>query len=123
MRRTLQVLTLAFAWLCANGALWDGVQVFAWAKMASDNARIMPLTQAIARALDGTASCEICSVVDDVKQSQPAQQVERSPEKVLLACQAPEKFLAHVPATAWPGVTLDAGPARTDPVPVPPPRC
>lgn len=123
MRRTFQVLTLAFAWLCANGALWDSVQVFAWAKMTSDNARIMPLSQAIAKALNGSAPCEICSVVEEAQQSQPTQQVERSAEKILLACQAPEKFLLTIPSVDWPGVVSDAGPARTDPVPVPPPRC
>ncbi len=123
MRRTLQVLTLSLAWLCANGALWDAVQVFAWGKMVSDNARVMPLALAIEKAFNGSAPCEICSVVEDVKQNQPTPQVERSAEKVLLACQAPEKFLATVPEFSWPGVIADAGPARTDPVPVPPPRC
>ena len=123
MRRTFQLLTLAFAWLCANGALWDAVQVFAWAKMVHDNTRIMSLSQAIVKTFDGSAPCEICTVVDDVKQGQPTPQVERSQEKVLLACQAPEQFLVTVPEFTWPGVLADAGPTRTEPVPVPPPRC
>lgn len=123
MRRTFQILTLSFAWLCANGALWDAVQVVAWGKMMHDYSRIMTFSQALEKTFDGSGACEICAVVDEAKQGQPAQQVERSHEKVLLAVHTPEKFLMNVPAFAWPGVAHDSGLTRTDPVPVPPPRC
>ena len=123
VRRTLQVLTLCLAWLCANGALWDVVQVFAWGKMVHDYSQVMPLAQAITKTFDGSAPCEICTVVDDAKQSQPAQQVERSQEKILLACQVPEEFFVIAPDFAWPGGVDAAGLIRTERVPVPPPRC
>jgi hypothetical protein len=123
MRRHLQVLTLCLAWLCANGAMWDAVQVFAWGKMIRDYAQIMSFTQAVKKTFDGSGTCEICAVVDDVKANTPAQQVERSHERVLLALQTSEEFLMNAPAFAWPGVAHDSGLTRTDPVPVPPPRC
>ena len=123
VRRQLQVLTLCFAWLCANGALWDAVQVVAWGKMIRDYSQIMSFTQAVQKTFDGSGACEICAVVDDVKASTPAQQVERSHERVLLALHTPEKFMMNAPAFTWPGVVHDFGLTPTDPVPVRPPRC
>lgn len=124
MRRHLSILSLCLGWLCANGALWDAVQVFAWGKMVHDYSRFMTVAQAVKITFDGSAPCEICVVVDEAKHSQPPdQQVERSHERVLLACQVPEKILLTVPEFAWPGVVDDIGLTRTEPVPVPPPRC
>ena len=123
MRRTVSILSLCLAWLCANGALWDAVQVFAWGKMVHDYSRFMTVGQAIEITFDGSAPCELCAAVDEAKQGQTDQQVERSHERVLLACQAPEKILLTVPPTAWPGVADATGLTRTEPVPVPPPRC
>ena len=37
MRKNLAITSLLFAWLCANGALLDAVQVFAWGKMFAEN--------------------------------------------------------------------------------------
>jgi hypothetical protein len=122
VRRIIAITTLCLAWLCANGALWDAVQVFAWGKMVHDYSQVMPLQQAIAKTFDGTASCEICVVVDDAKAQQPAQQIERSAEKVLLVCQTPETFLVNVPEFSWPGAVHCAGLSRTEKVPVRPPR-
>lgn|GEM_PF-464234 len=122
VRRTLSITTLCLAWLCANGALWDAVQVFAWGKMMHDYSQVMPFKQAIAKTFDASASCEICVVVDDVKSQQSPQQVERSAEKVLLVCQTPETFLVSVPEFSWPGVIDCTGLSRTEEVPVRPPR-
>ena len=33
VRRTLSIACLCLAWLCANGALWNVVQLVGWAKM------------------------------------------------------------------------------------------
>jgi hypothetical protein len=123
VRRHFQILTLCLAWLCANGAMWDAVQVFAWGKMIRDYAQIMSFTQAVQKTFDGSGSCYFCAVVDDVKAGTPAQQVERSQERVLLALQTPEKFMMNAPAFTWPDVADDTGLTRTEPVPVPPPRC
>lgn len=122
MRRTLSITAIALAWLCANGALWNCVQVFAWGKMLHDYARIMPLEQAIEKTFDGSAPCEICTIVQDVQQKQPAPTVERSSDKILLACQTPERVILSIPEFAWPGAVDRTGLLRTEPVPVPPPR-
>lgn len=123
MRRTISILSLSLAWLCANGALWDAVQVFAWGKMVRDYSRIMPLVQAIEQTFDGSAPCELCVAVDEATQGQPESQVERSRERVLLAYQALESMVLIVPESAWPGVSHAIGLTRSDIVPVPPPRC
>lgn len=124
MRRTLSILSLSLAWLCANGALWDAVQVFAWGKMVHEYSRFMTVAQAVEITFDGSAPCEICVVVDDARQSQPPeQQVERSHERVLLAIQASEKVVLTIPERVWPGIVPEHGLSRTEPVPVPPPRC
>ena len=123
MRRRLSLLSLCLAWLCANGALWDAVQTFTWVKMVHDYSRFMTLAQAVEITFDGSAPCELCAVVEEATQGQPAQQIERSHERVLLACQTPEKVLLTVPEFEWPGVADDIGLTRTEPVPVPPPRC
>ena len=124
VRRTISILSLSLAWLCANGALWDAVQVFAWGKMVHEYSRFMTLTQAVEITFDGSAPCEICVAVDDATQGQPPdQQVERSHERVLLACQAPERVVLTIPERDWPGLVPDHGLTRTEPVPVPPPRC
>ena len=124
MRRIISILSLSLAWLCANGALWDAVQVFAWGKMVHEYSRFMTLAQAVEITFDGSAPCELCIAVDDATQGQPPeQQVARSHERVLLACQASERVVLTVPEFTWPGVFPDIGLTRTEPVPVPPPRC
>lgn len=122
MRRLIAITTLCLAWLCANGALWDAVQIFAWGKMVHDYSQVMPLKQAIKKTFDGTATCEICVVVDDAKSQPPAQQVERGQDKVLLAFQAAEQFLVSAPEFSWPGAVNHTGLIRPEEVPVRPPR-
>ena len=122
MRRTVSIFSLCLAWLCANGALWDAVQVFAWGKMVHDYAQVMPLEKAIAKTFDGSAGCEICVVVDDAKAQQPAHQVERANDKVLLLCEIPAPIVVPVPEFEWPGAIDRAGLTRTEPVALRPPR-
>ncbi len=122
VRHRLPIIALLLAWLCANGALLDGVQAFGWAKMIRDNARTMSLARAIERTFDGSAPCEICRAVDNAKQQEAPLQVERTAEKLLLVCQTPPKILLTVPDFQWPGIVADAGLIRSESVPVPPPR-
>ena len=122
MRRTLSILALCSAWLCANGALWDCVQVFAWGQMLHTYSRIMPLDKAIEKTFDGSAPCEICDIVNDARQQQPAHVAEHSSEKILLACHTPEPLVIAMPEFAWPGALDRTGLIRTETVPVPPPR-
>ncbi len=123
MRRAFTIITLCFAWLCANGALWDATQVFAWGKMIHDYSQTMPLSTAIEKTFNGTAPCEICVVVEDVQQQEPAQQIERaSSDKVLLAFQPTEPVILTEPEYSWPGSIDRDGLIRTKPVPVRPPK-
>lgn len=123
VRRAFTITTLCFAWLCANGALWDGAQVFAWGKMIHDYSQTMPLSTAIEKTFDGSAPCEICVVVEDVKQQTPAQQVERNTaEKVVLAFHQTEPVILTAPEYSWAGAIDRDGLIRTESVPVRPPR-
>lgn len=122
MRRAFSITSLCLAWLCANGALWDAVQVFAWGKMVHDYSQVMPLAKAIQKTFDGTASCEICAVVDDAKAQKPAQQIERANDKVLLVCETPAPIIVAAPDFAWPGLMDHSAPLRTEPVALRPPR-
>lgn len=124
VRRTGSFIALAFAWLCAQGALWDCVQVFAWGKMLHDYSQMMPLEQAIAKTFDGSAPCELCVVVDQARQQEtpPSQAPERGSDKVLLALHVAEQLVTPRPEFSWPEALHRTGEIRTELVPVPPPR-
>lgn len=125
-RKVPLVLTLV-AWLLATGAQWDLLQTFAWARMFSENARVLPLGAALARTFSPEGRCELCGVVSTAKQQQhdaegsvPGGKVEG---KVLLVFQpAP---LVREPAsqvTPWTlSEPLFASAGRAAP-PLPPPR-
>jgi hypothetical protein len=127
VRRRVSILALCLAWLCANGALWNVVQVVAWAKMFHDYAQIMPAAQALRLTFDGSAPCDLCHI------SQKAQDAAREQlprdadvgggmEKLLLLAESAPAVVLAAPDFPWPGVVNDAGPTRTEAVPVPPPR-
>jgi len=123
MRRALTITTLCFAWLCANGALWDSAQVFAWGKMVHEYSQTMPLSTAIEKTFDGSEPCEICVVVKDAQQQYPAQKMDRSSsDKVLLAYHPTETVVIEAPTYSWPGPTDHTGQLRTESVPMRPPR-
>lgn len=64
MRRKLSLTCLLLAWLCANGAVWNIVQVVGWAKMFRDYAQVMPATQALQLTFDGNAPCNLCEIAE-----------------------------------------------------------
>jgi hypothetical protein len=118
---------LLLAWLCANGAVWNVVQVVAWAKMFHDYSQVMPAARALQITFDGSAPCALCHV------SQKAQDAAREQlprdadlgggmEKLLLLAETAPAAVLTPPDFAWPGVADTAGLTRTDAVPVPPPR-
>lgn len=125
MRKKIATLSLLFAWLCANGALLDGVQVFAWAKMFAGYARVMPLGEALRVTFDPNRPCDVCLGVaaakETAKQQLPAG-VDRAAEKIQLALQPTASLVLSQPPADWPPALALAAPSRTDPVPVPPPR-
>ena len=65
MRRTISTTCLLLAWLCANGAVWNVVQVVAWAKMFHDYSQVMPVADALELTFDGSAPCDMCTIAQD----------------------------------------------------------
>lgn len=123
VRRRISLLSLCLAWLCANGAIWDVVQAVAWAKMVRDYSRVMPVARAVEITFNGTAPCTLCVLVEEGRAGESTQQVERSHERVLLALHLPDRIVLGAPDQKWSVATDAIGLIRTDPVPVPPPRC
>jgi hypothetical protein len=108
---------MIIAWACAHGAIWDVVQVVAWARMFAGNAQTMPVASALAATLDGSRPCELCSGVaaaKDVTRKQAPQGVERSVEKLQLACEVSVTLFIEPPCSGWPDPTVlqFAGPHR-----------
>ena len=126
MRRRLSFAALVLAWLCANGAIWNVVQVVAWAKMINDYSRVMPMTRAIRITFDGSAPCTLCVMTaqarDAAREQLPQEAALGATEKLLLSFQPTPVFVLTAPEAAWPGIGDVTGLMRTDPVPLPPPR-
>lgn len=127
MRRTFSTICLLLAWLCANGAVWNVVQVVAWAKMFRDYSQIMPAAQALELTFDGSAPCDMCHIAQD-GQDTARQQLPRDAvlgggsEKIFLIADCAPVAVLVAPDFAWPGLVHEAGLTRTEAVPVPPPR-
>lgn len=126
MRKKFAIFSLLLAWLCANGALLDGVQVVAWAKMFTGYAQVMPVAEALRTTFDPNRPCNMCLGVaaakETAKQQLPAD-VDRAAEKIQLALPAPAALVFVCPSRAeWPAALASAAPSRTEPVLVPPPR-
>jgi len=125
MRRRLSLACLLVAWFCANGAVWDVVQVVAWARMFCVNAQILSVGQAVRRTFDGSKPCELCAMAqkgrDAARDQAPAQPVGQD-DRLLLVCHVTTSFVPEVPASGWPAASDAVGVLRADSVPVPPPR-
>ena len=123
--KNLSLAGLLVAWLCANGAVWDAVQVFAWGRMFAGNAGNMSAATALRATFNPAQRCPLCLRVAkarDVAQKQAPLPVERSAGKVLLACDRPATIVFANTLGDWPPALASAAPTRTEPVPVPPPR-
>lgn len=127
VRRTFSTTCLLIAWLCANGAVWNVVQVVAWAKMFHEYSQVMPATDALALTFDGSAPCDMCLIAqggqDAARQQLPAEAaLGGGQEKIVLIADHAPALVLVAPDSAWPGPVHEAGLTRTDAVPVPPPR-
>lgn len=125
MSRKLAIVSLSFAWLCANGVLWDAMQVFAWGKMIAGYAQAMPLGAALRETFDPAKPCEMC--VGIAKAKDATQQQAPAPEssaaaKFHLAIHTVESPVFVAAHDAWPATRARLPRERTDPVPLPPPR-
>ncbi len=127
VRRRVSIFALCLAWLCANGALWNVVQVVAWAKMFHDYSEVMPVARALQITFDGSKPCELCHIAQQAQDS-AREQLPRdaalvdSMEKLLLVSECAPVVVMPAPDFVWPCVADDAGLTRTEAVPVPPPR-
>jgi hypothetical protein len=125
VRKQVAILSLLLAWLCANGALLEGVQVFAWAKMFAGYTQSMTVAAALRETFDPAKPCEMCLGVaaakDTAKKQLPAA-VENSTGKIVLALEAANKFVVAPVPEAWPPIATMAALSRSEAVPVPPPR-
>ena len=123
--RALATLSLAFAWLCANGAVWDAMQVAAWGKMFADYSERMTVRQALRETFDPAKPCELCVGIAKAKESSatqsPASEQSAAAKFVLAIHLADAPVFANDPGD-WMGGPAPAGLERTDPVPLPPPR-
>jgi hypothetical protein len=125
MRKKSVIFALWFAWLCANGALLDAVQVLAWARMFAGYSGTMSASGALEKTFDPAKPCKMCLQVAAAKKAakqQLPQTVERSGEKLTLAIhRSPQIIFEHL-AVTWPAAPARVAPSRTEVVPVPPPR-
>jgi hypothetical protein len=126
VRRRISIAALCLAWLCANGAIWNAVQVVAWAKMFRDYSRVMPVAQALKLTFDGEAPCDLCTIAetgkDAAREQLPREEALGATDKFVLSIQAAAPFVLTAPDAVWPGLDHEAGLLRTESVPVPPPR-
>jgi hypothetical protein len=125
VRRRCSILCLAFAWICANGAMLDAVQVVAWVRMFAGYSCALPVGAALRATFDPARPCELCLVVAKARASAPREapaSPARSGEKLVLAFAA-QAILTFPPRPeAWPSAGPEVAPARVEPVPVRPPR-
>jgi hypothetical protein len=108
VRRRISIAALCLAWLCANGAIWNAVQVVAWAKMFHGYSQVMPVAKALKLTFNGEAPCDLCHLAES--------------DKFVLSFQTAAPLVLTAPDSVWPGLVHEAGLLRTESVPVPPPR-
>ena len=127
MRRQLSFACLLLAWLCANGVIWNAVQVVGWAKMFHDYSQVMPAAQALQLTFSGEAPCDFCHLAesgqDAAREHLPVNAaLGGAMEKIFFVADCVPIVLIAAPDSTWPGVADDFGRLRTEAVPVPPPR-
>jgi hypothetical protein len=124
MRRKFAVLSLAFAWLCANGAIWDLAQVVAWGKMFAGYSSTLSVGAALRETLDPAKACELCAGVAKAKESsgQTLPSASRDGAKLVLALESDSLVVRPPESREWTTSPLRGIREWCDAVPVPPPR-
>jgi len=125
VRRILATAALVFAWLCANGALLDALQVVAWGRMFAGYTETMTVSAALRETFNPAKPCALCRRVAKAKeaahQQLPAAGDQSAPKFVLALHTPAAPVFANDPGE-WierPSMKVCQ---RTEPVPVPPPR-
>ena len=124
VRRHASIACLCLAWLCANGTIWDAVQVVAWGKMFATYSSYLTTWKALEKTFDGSKPCEICSIAQHGRDASAKQQaaVSAGEQKIFLTCEPVPPVVLSSPNFCWPGALNGTGSMRTESVPVPPPR-
>lgn len=126
MRRRLTIVCLCLAWICANGAIWDAVQVVAWGRMFASNVRVEPLSEALRDTFDPAKPCPLCRAVSKARvgeqKNQPASPVGSEKGKLLLASEESPAITLTMPVREWSELAQPFLVAQSKSVPVPPPR-
>lgn len=127
MSKPLATAALLLAWLCANGALLDGLQVFAWTRMFANYTQTMSVTDALRETFDPAKPCRLCIHVSNAKtdlqqQALPPVSERASDKELVLALQPSVKLVLARPVEHWLEPRLQPGQFRDEDVPVPPPR-
>ena len=126
MRRRISITCLLLAWLCANGAVWNVVQLVAWAKMFHDNSQVMTATEALDVTFNGSKPCALCRLSqvaqETAREQQPHEADPGSSERFLLAFHSIAPLVLNMPDSDWPDLAHDTGLVRIESVPVRPPR-
>jgi hypothetical protein len=125
VRRRLATAALAFAWLCANGAVWDAVQVVAWGRMFSANAGSMDLSTALRETFNPKKACALCVGVHQAKEQARTQlpaPADGEVVKIVLMLHVVEAPLFGSDPGDWVPTSVLGDRERRDPVPLRPPR-
>jgi hypothetical protein len=126
MRRSIALFCLLAAWLCASGAVLDGVQVYAWGRMFMGYARQMPVNQAAAETMDGNKPCSLCLALrrarEQEQHEQPAVALDRDVVKLVLIADEPATLVFARECEPWPPVVAVRPPSRARTVLLTPPR-
>ena len=126
MRQRLATAALFLAWLCANGAVWDALQVAAWSKMFAGYSATMSVTQALQETFDPAKPCEMCVGIVKAKgesgsEPLPITELQQAAKFVLVFHSVDAPVFANDPGD-WLPAPLARQTERTDPVPLQPPR-
>ena len=128
VRRSISLYTLLFAWLCANGSVWDVVQVVAWGKMFASYAQTLSFGQSVRETMDPDKPCQLCLAVSKARaataQNRAAASSERDNRLAKLVLNREERvpFYLQTMTSEWTETAPVIGPEHIEAVPVPPPR-
>ncbi len=127
MPKPIATAALLLAWLCANGALLDGLQVFAWTRMFANYTQSLSVTAALRATFDPAKPCELCIGVANAKENLqqkalPAATGRTTDKELVLVLHTSAPLVLRRVAERWPRSHALSGRIRAEDVPVPPPR-
>jgi hypothetical protein len=126
VRKNFAIASLVFAWLCANGAVWNAVQVVAWGSMFAGYARTLPVGEALRETFDLNKPCDMCVGLQQARSAENEQRPATVPgdaaARLDLLCDESARVIFAVPVREWPAIGALTASSWRAAVPVPPPR-